>query len=37
MGIVKQIHIKNRAYYFYNNIIDIKNFDAKLLKNDKKS
>ena len=37
MGIVKQIHIKNRTYYFYNNIIDIKNFDAKLLKNDKKS
>ena len=37
MGVVKQIHIKNRTYYFYNNIIDIKNFDAKLLKNDKKS
>ena len=37
MAVVKQIHIKNRTYYFYNNIIDIKNFDAKLLKNDKKS
>ena len=33
---VKQINIKNRIYYFYNNIISIKNFDAKLLKIDKK-
>ena len=37
MGEVKQINIKNRTYYFYNDIIDIKNFDAKLLKIDKKS
>ena len=37
MGGVKQINIKNRTYYFYSNIIDIKNFDAKLLKIDKKS
>ena len=37
MGVVKQIHIKNRTYYFYNNIIDIKNFDARLWKIDKKS
>ena len=36
MGEVKQIDIKNRTYYFYNNIIDIKNFDARLLKIDKK-
>ena len=36
MGVVKQTHIKNRTYYFYNDIIDIKNFDAGLLKIDKK-
>ena len=37
MGVVKQIYIKNRTFYFYNNIIDLKNFDARLLKVDKKS
>ena len=37
MGVVKQINIKNRTYYFYNDIIDLKNFDARLLKIDKKS
>ena len=37
MGVVKQIDIKNRTYYFYNDIIDLKNFDAMLLKIDKKS
>ena len=37
MGVVKQIDIKNRTYYFYNGIIDLKNFDARLLKVDKKS
>ena len=37
MGQIKQINIKNRTYYFYNNIIDFKDFDAKLLKIDKKS
>ena len=37
MGKVKQINIKNRTYYFYNDIIDLKDFDAKLLKIDKKS
>ena len=37
MGEVKQINIKNRTYYFYNNIIDLKNFATKLLKIDKKS
>ena len=36
MGEVKQISIKNRTYYFYNDI-DIKNADAKLLQIDKKS
>ena len=35
MGTVKQIKIKNRTYYFYNDIIDLENFDAKLLKTDK--
>ena len=37
MGEVKQINTKNRTYYFYNDIIDIKNFDAWFLKVDKKS
>ena len=37
MGVVKQIDIKNRTYYFYDDIIDIQNFDARLLKFDKKS
>ena len=36
MGEVKQINMKNRTYYFYN-IIDINNFEARLLKIDKKS
>ena len=35
MGVVKQINIKGRTYYFYNDIINIKNFDARLLKIDK--
>ena len=37
MGEVKQINIKIRTYFFYNDIINIKNFDARLLKIDKKS
>ena len=37
MGVIKQIDIKNRTYHFYNDIIDIKDFDARLLKIDKKS
>ena len=37
MGEVKQTNIKNRTYYFYNDIIDFKNFDARLLKIEKKS
>ena len=37
MGEIKQINIKNRTYYFYNDIIDFKDFDRKLLKIDKKS
>ena len=37
MGLVKQIDIKNRTYYFYNDMINIKNFDPILLKIDRKS
>ena len=37
MGEVKQINTKNRTFYFYNDIIDLKNVDARLLKIDKKS
>ena len=37
MGVIKQIDIKNRTYYFYNDIIDLKKFDVRLLKIDKKS
>ena len=37
MGEFKQINIKNRTYYFYNDIIDLKNFDTRLLKVDKKN
>ena len=33
---VKQINIKNLTYYFYNDIIDLKNLYARLLKVDKK-
>ena len=36
MGEVKQIEIKNRTYYFYNNITNLKNFESNLLKVDKK-
>ena len=36
MGTLKQINIKNRTYYFYNDIIDPENFDSSLLKIDKK-
>ena len=36
MGKIKQIDIKNRTYYFYNNQINLKHFDARLLKIDKK-
>ena len=37
MGIVKQIDIKHRTYYFYNDMINIRKFDSNLLKIDKKS
>ena len=37
MDVVKQIDIQNRTYYFYNDIINVKNFDPVLLKIDKTS
>ena len=37
MGETKQINIEHRIYYFYNDIINIKKSDAKLLRIDKKS
>ena len=36
MGKVKQIEIKNRIYYFYNEMVNLKNFDSNLSKIDKK-
>ena len=29
---IRQINIKNQTYYFYNNQIDLKDFDAKFFK-----
>ena len=37
MGDIKEVNIKNRTYYFFNDMINIKNFDSNLLKIDKKS
>ena len=37
MGVVKQMNIKNLTYYFYNDKINIKNFESKLLKIEKKN
>ena len=37
MGLIKQTNIENRTYYFYNDMINIKDFDSSLLKPDKKS
>ena len=37
MGEVKEINIKNQSYYFFDDIIDIRNFHSNLLKIDKKS
>ena len=36
MGEIKQINIKNRTYYFYNDQMDLKDFHTSLLKIDKK-
>ena len=37
MDTTKQINIKNGTYYFCNDITDVENFDAELLKIGKKS
>ena len=37
MGSIKEINIKNRTYYFYNDIIDLRTFDSNNLKLDKKT
>ena len=37
MGQVKEINIKNQTYYFFDDKINIKNFQSNLLKIDKKS
>ena len=37
IGVIKQINIKNRTYYFYHDIINLENFKSNLLKIDKKS
>ena len=36
MGSIKEINIKNRTYYFFDDMINIKNFDPNLLGIDKK-
>ena len=37
MGNIKEINIKNRTYYFFDDMINITNFDPNLLKIDKKA
>ena len=37
MGNTKKINIKNRTYYFFDDVINITNLDPNLLKIDKKS
>ena len=37
MGNIKEINIKNRTNYFFNDMINIKDFDWSLLKKDKKT
>ena len=37
MGNIKEINIKNQTYYFFDDMINIKDFDSNLLKIDKKS
>ena len=36
MGKIRQINVKNKTYYFYNDQINLKGFDVKLLKIEKK-
>ena len=37
MGNIEQINIKYGTYYFFNDMINMKDFDSSLLKIDKKS
>ena len=37
MGKIKDINIKNRTYYFYDDMVNTTDFDSNLLKVDKKS
>ena len=37
MAITKQMNIKNKTYYFYNDLFNITDFDERLLKLDKKT
>ena len=36
MGGVRDLNIKNRTYYYFDDIIDIRKFQSNLLKIDKK-
>ena len=36
MGETKELNIKNETYYFFNDMINIRNFHSNLLKIDKK-
>ena len=36
MGQVKELNIKNQAYYFFDDMTDIRNFHSNLLQIDKK-
>ena len=37
MGNIQQVNIKNRTYYLFNDLINIKNFDSNLPERDKKN
>ena len=37
MGNIKEINIKNRTYYFFDDMINVEDFDSNLLKIDKTS
>ena len=37
MGNIKEINIKNRTFYFFDDMINVTNFDPNLLKINKKS
>ena len=37
MGEIKQINIKNRTYYFYNDVIYLDEFDGSTIKADRKN